>query len=266
MARAVSRRFALPLICLLGAAGLLAARAEERPAQGLERVVVDAGHGGADYGARGTSGLLEKDVVLAVAQRIGAQLEEIGVEVVYTRESDRFVTLPERTAIANRARADLYLSIHANSSPDREARGPETYFLSLEASDDEARRVALSENQVFHRAEAADDSGDVVGAILGDLIRTEHLRGSSDAALAIQRELEQLPGPERGVKQAPFVVLMGVNMPAALLEIGFLTNPHEERALKTRAHQDAIGKAVARAIAELRPPAHPAVRDAGSAR
>ena len=259
----------LPLIAsvvIVVTGGLLAARAEERRGEGPQRVVVDAGHGGADFGARGASGLLEKNVVLSVAQRIGAQLEEMGVEVVYTRESDRFVTLPERTATANRARADLYLSIHANSSPDSEVRGPETYFLSLEASDDEARRVAMSENQVFDRAEAVDDSGDVVGAILGDLIRTEHLRGSSDAALAIQHELEQLPGPERGVKQAPFVVLMGVNMPAALLEIGFLTNAHEERALKTRAHQDAIGQAVARAVAELRAPAHPAARDTGSAR
>ncbi len=249
MAAPVRSRLALAL----AAAALLATGLGphgEAPDDG-PLVVIDPGHGGPDYGARGASGLLEKDVVLDVARRIGVSLEAHGVQVLYTREDDRFVSLPERTELANRERADLYLSVHANSSDDRGARGPETYFLSLEASDDEARRVALTENRVFDRAEAVPDSSDLVGAILGDLIRTEHLRASSQYAAAIQRELGRLPGPARGVKQAPFVVLTGVNMPAALLEIGFLTHPEEERSLRTASHQQAIASAVASAVARV---------------
>lgn len=253
MTKALRHGVAPLLVGLAVVAGLRAADSAERaPDNLLDVVVVDAGHGGADYGARGASGVLEKHVVLQVARRIGAALEEEGVRVVYTRTSDRFVSLPERTAIANKAGADLYLSIHANASEDPAARGPETYFLSLEASDDEARRVAAAENQVFNRDEAVPDSGDVVGNILSDLIRTEHLRGSSEIATEVQRELERLPGPGRGVKQAPFVVLMGVNMPAALLEIGFLTHPDEEHALQSAKHQKAIARAVRAAVVQVR--------------
>ncbi len=253
MAGSVRLRVVLLLsgLALLGA-GLGSPRADSADDGGLDVIVIDPGHGGPDYGARGATGLLEKYVVLQVAQRIGSSLEEHGIRVVYTREDDRFVALPERTELANRVNADLYLSIHANASDDHDAHGPETYFLSLEASDDEALRVALTENRVFDREEAVPDSSDVVGAILGDLIRTEHLRASSEVASAIQRELERLPGPGRGVKQAPFVVLMGVNMPAALLEIGFLTHPREERALRTPTHQNAIAGAVATAVASVR--------------
>ena len=242
-------------LLVLAAAGLLVAGlgslAGGSAAGEAPLVVIDPGHGGPDYGARGETGLLEKHVVLDVSRRIGESLEERGVRVLFTREDDRFVALPERTELANRERADLYLSIHANASDDREVRGPETYFLSLEASDDEARQVALTENRVFDHSEAVPDSGDVVGAILGDLIRTEHLRVSSEVASAIQRELERLPGPDRGVKQAPFVVLTGVNMPAALLEIGFLTNSQEERALRSARHQEAIANAIANAVARV---------------
>ena len=264
MARTLGRPVAVPLIALLVAGGLVAAGADQRPERVIRRVVLDPGHGGEDYGARGASGLLEKDVVLAVSRKIGQALQKEGIKVVYTRSEDVFVTLPERTEIANRAGADLYLSIHANSSSDPGVRGPETYFLSLEASDDEARRVALTENEVFDRDEAAADSGDVVGAILGDLIRTDHLRTSSEAAIAIQRELERLPGPERGVKQAPFVVLMGVNMPAALLEIGFLTHPDEERALAHARGRDAIARAVAKGVLTLRKRQETSAMDRGA--
>lgn len=218
----------------------------------LDLVVIDAGHGGPDYGAEGPTGVLEKDVVLAVAQRLGPALERAGFRVLHTRESDEFVSLPDRTELANRARAGLYLSIHANASEDRMVRGAEVYFLSLNASDDEARQVALTENRVFDRPGAAADSGDLVGSILGDLIRTDHLRASSEVALAIQRQLDALPGESRGVKQAPFVVLMGVNMPAALLEIGFLTHPQEERKLASVGYQTAIADAVAAGVREVR--------------
>ena len=213
-------------------------------------VVIDPGHGGADLGARGPSGELEKDVALAVAKKVAALLKKGGAKVLLTRAKDVFVPLGERTDIANRAHADLFVSIHLNSAPDREINGSETYFLSLEASDAEAMRVAVTENDVFTQAGTADDGRDVVGAIFGDLIRTEHLRESSELAAAIQRRLADLPGNSRGVKQAPFVVLTGVNMPAALVEIGFVTNPGEASRLGQRDRQDAIARAVAQAIDE----------------
>jgi N-acetylmuramoyl-L-alanine amidase len=142
------------------------------------------------------------------------------------------------------------VSIHANSAPEPEVFGAETYFLSVEASDAEAMRVALTENDVYQQAGTASDSQDVVGSILGDLIRTEHLRESSDLAAAIQRALAKLPGESRGVKQAPFVVLTGVNMPSALVEIGFVTNADEVKRLGRRDAQVALAKAIAQALVE----------------
>jgi len=224
------------------------------PARSFGRVVIDPGHGGIDRGARGKSGLVEKEVALDVGLRIGRELEARGVEVVYTRDEDRFVSLLERTEIANSARADLYLSIHANAAEDSDVRGPETYFLSLAASDDEALRVAMAENEVFDHAQASPDASDLVGSILGDLIRTEHLRASSEVAMAIQHGLAELPGPSRGLKQAPFVVLMGVNMPAALLEIGFITNAREARSLSYDDHRSAVALAVADAVVSVERP------------
>jgi len=215
-------------------------------------VVIDPGHGGTDFGARGAKGMLEKDLVLQVSRRVGASLTALGLEVVYTREDDRFVTLAERSAIANRAGGELYLSIHANAAADREARGPETYFLSLEASDEDAMRVALTENQVFGRAAAVPDSDDIVAGILGDLILSDHMQGSSEIATSIQRNLARLNGVSRGVKQAPFVVLMDVNMPAALVEIGFVTNPSEANKLAGRKYQEALAAAVAGAVRSYR--------------
>jgi N-acetylmuramoyl-L-alanine amidase len=226
------------------------AAATEAAAASRGTVVIDPGHGGADLGARSPSGLLEKELTLAVARRLAKLLRAQGTEVVLTRTSDAFVALSERTEIANRSHATLFVSIHANSAPEREIAGSETYFLSLEASDDEAMRVAMTENDVFKQEGTADESADVVGAILGDLIRTEHLRESSALAARIQRHLASLPGQSRGVKQAPFVVLTGVNMPAALVEIGFITNPSEAARMGQRDRQDAIAKALAAAIRE----------------
>ncbi len=247
------------LALALGAAGVKAQEASQVEAGAPSElapdpnlVVIDAGHGGPDYGARGARGVLEKDVVLAVALKLGSALEREAFRVIYTRERDEFVSLPERTDIANQARAGLYLSIHANASTDRTVRGAETYFLSLSASDEEAYQVAVTENGVFDRPDAAADSGDIVASILGDLIRTDYLRESSAAAFQIQHQLDALPGPSRGVKQAPFVVLMRVNMPAALLEIGFLTHPQEEGKLARAEYQEAIADAVAAGVRALR--------------
>ncbi|MEX2208291.1 MAG: N-acetylmuramoyl-L-alanine amidase [Myxococcota bacterium] len=240
------------VVCaLLVAPRLFAAEAAQAAAAIAGTVVIDPGHGGADLGARGPNGVLEKELTLAVAKRLAKLLRaQGGFEVVLTRTSDAFVALSERTEIANRSQATLFVSIHANSAPETEIAGSETYFLSLEASDDEAMRVAMTENDVFGQEGTADEGADVVGAILGDLIRTEHLRESSALAAMIQRQLASLPGQSRGVKQAPFVVLTGVNMPAALVEIGFITNPSEAVRMGQRDRQDAIAKALAAAIRE----------------
>jgi N-acetylmuramoyl-L-alanine amidase len=215
-------------------------------------VVVDPGHGGPDHGARGPSGSLEKDVVLALARRLGGEIARLGLAVVYTRKADAFVSLAERAQAANQAGGDLFLSIHANSAPDPAARGFETYFLSLEASDAEALRVAEAENHVFSQDGAVPDASGVVGGILGDLIRVEHLARSSEIARAIQRGVPVEVGESRGVKQAPFAVLMGVNMPAALLEVGFLTHAEDERLLLEPAHQRRLARAVAGAVRDFR--------------
>lgn len=213
-------------------------------------IIVDAGHGGADFGARGVNGELEKDLTLAVARKLAAELRARKIPVVLTRERDEFIPLAERTAIANKAHGRMYVSIHANSAPEPEVFGSETYFLSVDASDAEAMRVALTENDVYQQEGTVSDSRDVVGTILGDLIRTEHLRESSDLAAALQRGLAKLPGESRGVKQAPFVVLTGVNMPAALVEIGFVTNAKEVKRLAQRDTQTALAKALAAALVE----------------
>jgi len=141
--------------------------------QPVRLVVIDPGHGGWQFGAVGPGGLREKDLVLDIALKLGAQLRLAGMRVVYTREKDVFLSLAERAEIANRAKADLFVSLHANSSPDPTARGSETYFVSLEASDDDAARVAITENEVFRPEGAAPGSGDIISKILGDLIRTD---------------------------------------------------------------------------------------------
>ena len=240
------RRLSWALLLVVTAA---AAHAEQA-ADAAAPVVVDAGHGGADFGARGVDGTLEKDLTLAVARRLAAELRARKVPVVLTRERDEFIPLVTRTEIANKAHGRLYVSIHANSAPEPDVFGAETYFLSVDASDAEAMRVALTENDVYQQEGTASDSRDVVGSILGDLIRTEHLRESSDLAAALQRGLAKLQGESRGVKQAPFVVLTGVNMPAALVEIGFVTNAAEVKRLGQRDAQSALAKALAAALVE----------------
>jgi N-acetylmuramoyl-L-alanine amidase len=218
----------------------------------FDTVVIDAGHGGEDEGARGPTGLLEKDLVLEVARGLAANLRRAGVRVVMTRESDVFVPLEDRTHIANDARADLFISVHANAARNGGARGSETYFMSLEASDDHARGVALRENESFAgRPGASRADSDPLVAILGDLIANEHLSESSEFARAAQLRLARLDsGPSRGVKQAPFVVLAGVQMPAVLVEIGFVTHPAEERDLRTARRRAAISAGLAEAVVE----------------
>ena len=212
-------------------------------------VVLDAGHGGHDDGATGPSGLHEKDVVLDVTRKLAKRLEGRGIRVVLTRAEDRFLALEERTAVANDARADLFVSIHANAAHSRKPQGTETFFASLEATDEAALEIAERENLALGARSPAFASDDPLATILGDLIATQHLQESSEFAKIAQRRLASLGrSPSRGVKQAPFVVLMGVQAPASLVEIGFLTNPEEERGLRRTKRRDAIATALADAV------------------
>lgn len=240
----------LPALPASAASGT--AEAAEPSQDRFDVVVVDAGHGGDDHGARGTGGLVEKDVVLDVAKRLARHLKERGVRVIMTRERDRFVSLEDRTSVANQAEADLFVSVHANASRARGARGIETFFASLDATDEDARELAAAENlALLGGAEegAPPQSDDPLLAILGDMIATEHLVESQEFARLAQRELAEAVGARsRGVKQAPFVVLLGVHMPSALLEIGFLTNPRDEQALGRGAERERIADALTRAV------------------
>ena len=242
----------LAAVCAGPAAAAPPAPAAQLPER-FDTVVIDAGHGGDDQGARGPRGLLEKDIVLDVARRLAGKLRDAGLRVVLTRDGDRFVGLEERTSIANDARADLFVSIHANGSEARAARGIETFFVSLEASDEAARRLAVEENQAFAAAgKPAQASGDPLLAILGDMIATEHLVDSQEFARLVLGELLTSGGAvSRGVKQAPFVVLMGVQMPAALVEIGFITNAREEQALAAPPERERIAAGIAGAVREF---------------
>jgi N-acetylmuramoyl-L-alanine amidase len=235
-------------ICALLLAPAVHAQSDDR----FDRVVIDAGHGGDDHGAEGPAGLLEKELVLDVARRLKARLESQHLQVVLTRDSDVYVPLDERTAIANRADADLFLSIHANGATARSARGIETFFVALEASDEAARQVAERENAAF-RETAASASDDPLLSILGDLAAADSMRESDEFARLANKEVAAIAAeaPSRGVKQAPFVVLMGVKMPATLVEIGFITNPAEERDLALPAYRDRLADALARAVAEF---------------
>ena len=245
------RRFRLlPFISLGIVAVSMAAFAADEPARDrFDVVVVDAGHGGEDDGALGGAGLVEKKLVLDVSRRLARRLRSRGLTVILTRDEDEFVPLEARTSIANDARGDLFISIHANSSRSPRPQGIETYFISLEASDDLSRQVARRENAAFGEAAPASLKLDPLAAILGDMSVNEHVRESSGFAKLAQAELARVdPAPSRGVKQAPFVVLMGVRMPAALVEIGFLSNPRDEYALRTAERREAIVGALTRAV------------------
>lgn len=244
-------------IRLVACAALLAAvcpaseaRPDAVPDERFDVVVVDAGHGGHDEGARGPGGALEKDVVLDVARRLAKRLEGHGLKVVMTRGEDVFVPLEERTYIANDARGDVFVSIHANAARDARIRGTETFFLSLDATDDAARRLAERENDAFGSGTRLPSSSeDPMVAILGDLIVNEHLHESQALAGLAQGRLSRIdPDRSRGVKQAPFVVLSGVQMPAVLVEIGFITNAGEERTLASRSGRGAITQALSEAV------------------
>jgi len=223
----------------------------------LKTIVLDAGHGGHDSGATGPTGLMEKDLVLDVTRRVAKLVEaRLGLKVLLTRDTDNFVTLRDRTSYANRQHADLFVSIHANAHREAAADGVETYFLSSEATDSTARQVAAAENGVVQLEQPAGRGGgqvDIVKAILWDLAQSEFQVESSRLAEVVHDSMTQtLRISNRGVKQAGFYVLGGAAMPAILLEIGFVTNPREERKLKDTKYRDEIARAIAAGLAEYK--------------
>lgn len=211
-------------------------------------VAIDPGHGGEKEGARSPAGVLEKDVVLAVAQQLAVLLEADGAKVLLTRNADVDVPLDERTRLANAARADVLVSIHCNSMPTDRARrsthGVETYLLSADATDAEAREIAERENADVSLAEGPA-AFDPISLILSDLSRSLAHADSSQLAVAVQSALVEGTGAKtRGVRQAPFIVLLGAEMPAVLVEIGFISHPEEGARLAEAGHQRKVAKAL----------------------
>jgi N-acetylmuramoyl-L-alanine amidase len=209
-------------------------------------------------GPLGSTGftIYEKDITLSLARRLGKRLRSLGVAVIYTRTTDTLIALSDRGRIANDASGDLFLSIHVNAAhmgwkTPAAARGFETYFLA-EAKTEDARRVEQMENEAS-RFEAAGGAqkGDPLSFIVTDMLQNEHLRESSELAELIQRHLgEKHPGPDRGVKQAGFRVLVTAFMPSVLIEVGFGTNAAEARYLASQKGQEEIAAAIAAATLE----------------
>ncbi|MGA2745084.1 MAG: N-acetylmuramoyl-L-alanine amidase [Candidatus Sulfotelmatobacter sp.] len=216
----------------------------------IGRIVIDPGHGGHDTGTIGPDGLQEKDLVLEVGRRLGKLLEtRLGAEVVYTRKDDTFIPLETRTAIANQQRADLFISIHANSSQDSAARGVETYYLNFTSSP-EALEVAARENAVSEKSiyELQD--------LVKKIALKEKIEESREFAGDVQESLHSslaAKSPairDRGVKKAPFIVLIGANMPSILAEISFVSNPADEHRLETSEYRQRIAESLYRGIAK----------------
>jgi N-acetylmuramoyl-L-alanine amidase len=216
----------------------------------IGRIVIDPGHGGHDTGTIGPNGLEEKDLVLDVGRRLGKLLQaRLGADVVYTRKDDTFIPLETRTSIANQEQADLFVSIHANSSRDPDARGVETYYLNFTSSA-EALDVAARENA------ASDKSVYELQDLVKKIALKEKIEESREFASNVQRALHsglaaKSPGiRDRGVKKAPFIVLIGANMPSILAEISFVSNPGDERRLQTSDYRQRIAESLYRGISK----------------
>jgi N-acetylmuramoyl-L-alanine amidase len=216
----------------------------------IGRIVVDAGHGGHDTGTIGPNGIMEKDLVLDVALRLGRLLEtRLGADVIYTRDDDTFIPLETRTAVANEHQADLFVSVHANSSPDPSARGVETYYLNF-TSDPGALEVAARENAVSQKSifELQD--------LVKKITLKEKIEESHELASDVQQSLynglasKRSTLRDRGVKKAPFVVLIGANMPSILAEISFVSNPTDAAKLETPEYRGKIAESLYKGIAK----------------
>jgi N-acetylmuramoyl-L-alanine amidase len=214
----------------------------------VRTVIVDPGHGGKDPGATGVGGLHEKTVTLEVAKLLGARLGKMGFKVLYTRTTDKFVSLEARTAMANVRKADLFVSIHCNAHHDPQASGLETYSLNLASTPDEAR-VAARENSVDTRSQRISN----MQKILDELMHASKLTESRDFAksvhhAALTQARKSLNIRDRGIHEAPFHVLLGARMPAILIELGYITNTDEAAKLQDKRYQEGMAKGIAEGI------------------
>ncbi len=218
----------------------------------IETICIDPGHGGEDLGALGSSKLQEKDITLRISAKLKKLIEsKTGLRVIMTRDKDSEVSLNTRASIANNQQAQMFVSIHVNSSYRKSAYGSETYFVSLQATDPESLELARKENQ------NPEDPGETIKndelkMILWNMAQTEYIRESSSLAEYIQFELNELLGTRnRGVKQAPFRVLMRTAMPAVLVETAFISNAAEEKKLKDEEFLDKIAFAIFNGISKF---------------
>jgi N-acetylmuramoyl-L-alanine amidase len=223
----------------------------QRRGRRIETIVIDPGHGGRDTGAIGPAGTQEKRLTLSLARSLRRQLESrLPVRAILTRNQDTEIPLDTRSAIANQNKGDLFISIHLNSSPRPSSTGAETYFLSIDPSDERAAESARLENQAGEKDPLYD-----LQLMLWDLAQTSYMTSSQRLAGFVQAELNSTLGlRNRGVKQAPFRVLVGAAMPAVLVEFGFLSNPNEEKRLLEASYRedlvDSLVRAVSRYVAE----------------
>lgn len=230
-----------------------------QPPAVVQKIIIDPGHGGKDIGAEGPTGLLEKDLNLDIARRLRVliladpELAAAGVSAVLTRSSDEHVSSEQRAEAANSAQGDIFISIHANAHRVRSAKGAETYFLSLKASDEHARKVAEIENEYLELGnETRPDpraENDDLKLILYDFIHKKYIEESKYLAEHIQAEFNKsINNGDRGVRQAPFRVLKGVAMPAVLVEVDFITNPEREKLLWQESYRQRFAESMLAAI------------------
>jgi len=221
----------------------------------IDTIVIDAGHGGKDAGAIGTYGLYEKFVTLDIARRVGKLLDKYtNVNIIYTRDEDVFIPLWKRTKIANESNGKLFISIHANSNPNRRIRGFETYILRTGKTQD-ALDVAQRENAVIKLEEETARYDHLTGDnfIVASLMQNAFMKESEDLASMVQTNLRKnIPSPDRGVKQAGFYVMVGASMPNILVEVGFLSNPQEEKQLRKPNYRHSIAQSIYHGIRQFK--------------
>jgi N-acetylmuramoyl-L-alanine amidase len=213
--------------------------------------VIDAGHGGDENGAKGPGGALEKQITLSVARRLKAALEgRLGLRVILTRESDATVGLDERAAIANNNKADLFVSLHANAAPRTATSGAEVFYLSLDEYGDAAERVAHTDSDPLPVFGGGTRD---IELILWDMAQARYIKESAALAHTVEASLRQrVPMSARAIQQAPFRVLVGANMPAVLVEMGFITNAAQEKQLQSDEFQNLIVQALVESITRFR--------------
>ncbi|HWI20650.1 MAG TPA: N-acetylmuramoyl-L-alanine amidase, partial [Vicinamibacterales bacterium] len=221
------------------------------PSTGLRTVVIDPGHGGDELGTQGANGTVEKEITLSVARRLRTLIEtRLGLKVFLTREDDRTMTLDERSAFANNHRADVFLSIHANSAVRPALKGAEVFYLTVERADEEARKKAEANATTLP---ALGGGNRAIDLILWETAQARYLEQSATLAGFVEQAMRpRVEMSPRAIQQAPFRVLVGANMPAALVEIGYLSNAEQETQLASAGYQDQVAQALLDALIKFR--------------